>query len=79
MTISTRTLHVLVVEDESIIREMVKQALEDGGFSAAVASSAKDAIDMLASKDAAYRALITDVNLGRDSQTLGRRQAQPGN
>jgi CheY-like chemotaxis protein len=55
---------VLVVEDEALLQVMLEDVLKDGGFAVAVASKGADAIRMLQAPDAAYRALVTDVNLG---------------
>lgn len=55
---------VLVVEDEALIQPILQDALEDGGFAVATASSAEEAIAMLEAEDAAYNAVVTDVNLG---------------
>ena len=54
---------VLVVEDEQLIRDMVADALSDGGFEAEVAVSGEDAVNLLQGEQTKYRALITDINL----------------
>ncbi|MCK1360417.1 response regulator [Bradyrhizobium sp. 199] len=54
---------VLVVEDDQLIRDMVADALGDGGFEAEVAVSGEDAVTLLQSDQAKYRAIITDINL----------------
>ena len=38
---------ILVVEDEQLIRDMVADALSDGGFEAEVAVSGEDAVSLL--------------------------------
>ena len=54
---------ILVLEDEPLIRRVVVEALEEGGYSVAVAEG-----DLaLAQIDAAeqLRGLVTDIRLGR--------------
>jgi DNA-binding response OmpR family regulator len=58
-------LTILVVEDEFVIQELLTEALHDAGFAAAVASSGEDAIELIGVQDKEYRALVTDINLGR--------------
>ena len=55
---------VFVVDDEAPIQLIVQDALEEGGFVVATASSAEEAIAMLNAEGMAYNALVTDVNLG---------------
>ena len=55
---------VFVVDDEALIQLVVQDALEEGGFVVATASSAEQAIAMLNAEGMAYNALVTDVNLG---------------
>jgi DNA-binding response OmpR family regulator len=57
---------VLVVEDDQLIRSVVEETLSDGGFEIAMASSGEQAVELLDAADGKYRALVTDVNLGRD-------------
>jgi DNA-binding response OmpR family regulator len=54
---------ILVVEDDQLIRDMVVDALSDGGFEAEVAVSGEDAVNFLQGDQTKYRALITDINL----------------
>lgn len=54
---------VLVVEDDALIRGVLDEALADGGFRVAQASTGADALAMLEAPEAAYRALVTDINL----------------
>jgi DNA-binding NtrC family response regulator len=60
---------VLVVEDDPLIHDVLGEALVDGGFRVAQASTCADALSMLEAPDAAYRALVTDINLGPGSGT----------
>jgi DNA-binding response OmpR family regulator len=54
---------VLVVEDDQLVRDMVADALSDGGFTTEVSVSGEDAVKLLLSDTTKYRALITDINL----------------
>jgi DNA-binding response OmpR family regulator len=58
-------LIILVVEDDPLIQTIVEDALTDGGFEIAIASSGETAVELLDAFDAKYRALVTDINLGR--------------
>ena len=57
---------ILIVEDDQLIQTVVEEALTEGGFEIAIASSAKQAIELLDGAGGKYRALVTDINLGRD-------------
>lgn len=59
-------LVILVVEDEALIRNVVEETLDDGGFKVVLATSGEAAVQLLDSSDPKYRALVTDINLGRD-------------
>jgi len=60
---------VLVVEDDPLIQQLVEEALNEGGFEAAIVASGEEALTLLnggaAISDSAvvYRALVTDINL----------------
>lgn len=58
-----RSVVVLVVEDNALIHDLLGEALIDGGFSVAQASTGADALAMLEAPEAAFRALVTDINL----------------
>jgi DNA-binding response OmpR family regulator len=62
-------LTILVVEDDPLIQNLVEDALTDGGFEIVMASSSEDAIDLLDVGNLDYRAVVTDINLGRDKLT----------
>jgi DNA-binding NtrC family response regulator len=65
---------VLVVEDDQLIQSVVEETLTEGGFEIVIASSAKQAIELL-DADGKYCALVTDINLGRgqaDGWAIGR-------
>jgi len=54
---------VFVVENEELLRQVLEDALTDGGFSVTMASSGEEAVTVLEAAGSDYRALITDVNL----------------
>ena len=56
-------LLILVVEDDSLVRDIVRQALEEGGFQTEMTASGEEAITLLNSDAAKYRALLTDIQL----------------
>jgi DNA-binding response OmpR family regulator len=57
---------ILVVEDDHLIQSVVEETLKEGGFEIDIASSGRQAIELLNSAGGKYRALVTDINLGRD-------------
>ena len=63
------SITVLVVEDDPLIHDVLGEALVDGGFTVAQASTSSDALAMIEAPDAAYRALVTDINLERGTST----------
>ena len=60
---------ILVVEDDPFIHDMLSDALVDGGFRVAQASTPDDAMAMIEAPDPAYRALVTDINLAPGQKT----------
>jgi DNA-binding response OmpR family regulator len=62
-------LTILVVEDDPLIQSLVEDTLTDGGFEIVMTSSGEDAIDLLDIGNVDYRAVVTDINLGRDKLT----------
>lgn len=58
-----RSVVVLVVEDNALIHDLLGEALIDGCFRVAQASTGADALAMLEAPEAAFRALVTDINL----------------
>lgn len=54
---------IFIVEDEILIRDGLQAALEDAGFSVAMATSGEEAISMLDAENASFKALVTDINL----------------
>lgn len=66
-------VHVLVVEDEFLISDMICEALRDDGFAVASAKNANEALDHVDSGKK-VDVVFTDVNLddGMDGATLAR-------
>ena len=56
-----KNFHILVVDDELIVRDSLKEWLEDEGFSVDMANSGKTALDMLSEKD--YHLMLTDIKM----------------
>jgi CheY-like chemotaxis protein len=56
---------ILVVEDDHLVQSVVEESLSDGGFEIVIASSGENAVELLDASDGKYRALVTDINLGR--------------
>ena|SRR5271167_671283 len=77
---TTGPIHVLFVEDEFLISELVSQSLSEQGFAVQTVSNAADALAHLAS--VAVDVLFTDIKLpgGMDGAALARRarEIQPG-
>jgi CheY-like chemotaxis protein len=59
------SLLILVVEDDQAVQSLVEEALSDGGFEPAIASSGEEAVTLLKEGKSKYRVLMTDINLGR--------------
>jgi DNA-binding response OmpR family regulator len=60
------SLAILVVEDDQSIQSIVEEALSDGGFEPAIASSGEEALTALRGTGSKYRMLVLDIKLGRD-------------
>jgi CheY-like chemotaxis protein len=58
---------ILVVEDDQWIQDMIEEALTEGGFEITIASSGARAIELLDAANPEYRALVTDINLGKET------------
>ena len=56
---------ILVVEDDQLMQGVVEEALTEGGFEIAIASSGEQATELLAAPNPVCRALVTDINLGK--------------
>lgn len=57
---------ILVVEDDTLIQALVEEVLSGGGFEIIISSSGENAAELLGGADAKFRALVTDIDLGRD-------------
>jgi DNA-binding response OmpR family regulator len=57
-------LVILVVDDDQSIQSIVEEALSDGGFEPAIASSGEEALSLLGANK--YRVLVIDTSLGKD-------------
>lgn len=58
-------LLVLVVEDDQNVQSVVEDCLSEGGFEAVIAPSGENAVELLDAAEGKFRALVTDINLGR--------------
>jgi CheY-like chemotaxis protein len=54
---------VLVVDDETLLLELLQNALEDGGFLVTAADTGERAVLLLERAGANFRAVVTDINL----------------
>jgi hypothetical protein len=48
---------ILIVEDDQLIQSVVEESLTDGGFEIVIASSGKNALELLDASEGKYRAL----------------------
>jgi DNA-binding response OmpR family regulator len=55
---------VLLVEDEPAVRNLIADALEDGGLSVRCASDDRAAYAILATEARSFSVLVADINLG---------------
>lgn len=56
---------LLLVEDEALIRMVLEDTLSDAGFKVVAASNGSKAVEELATNPARFRAVVTDIRLGR--------------
>jgi heterodisulfide reductase subunit A len=56
-----KKFHILVVDDELIVRDSLKEWLDDEGFSVGMAESGQAALDQLAQKT--YHLMLTDIKM----------------
>ena len=57
---------ILVVEDDQTIQSVIEESLSDGGFEVTIASSGEQATELMNAANPPFRAVVTDINLGRD-------------
>ena len=62
-------LIILLVEDDAIVQHLAEETLSEGGYKVVAASSSERAIELLDSQDPPFRALVTDINLGKTKMT----------
>lgn len=60
-SIETDTKHILVVDDETEIRDSLRVVLEDCGYESTTAETGKEAIDKLKEKE--FDLVITDIRM----------------
>ena len=63
---SSEAVTVLLVDDDPLVHEVIRLALEDGGFDVLSAATGPEAIALLDARHASIHALVTDINLGKD-------------
>ncbi|MDQ1331361.1 MAG: heterodisulfide reductase subunit, partial [Thermodesulfobacteriota bacterium] len=56
-----KKFHILVVDDELIVRNSLKDWLEDEGYDVAIASSGQEALDLM--MDQAYHLMLLDIKM----------------
>ena len=61
--------HVLVVEDEALLQQVLQDLLEEAGFAVTVSASGEAAVERLQREEQAYVALVTDIHLSRSGLT----------
>ena len=59
----TDSVMILVVEDDELVRDLVKDALAEAGFETAIVTTGEEAVGLLKGGKSPYRALVTDINL----------------
>jgi DNA-binding response OmpR family regulator len=73
---------VLLVEDESDVRELIEEAFAERGFKVRAAATDQEAYDLLGRETDAYDLLIADINLGTGTTGFDvarrARQLRPG-
>lgn len=57
------SLLILVVEDDGLVKDIVREALSEGGFESEVVASGEQALAVLQGEHPDYRAVVTDINL----------------
>ena len=71
-----KDFRILVVDDELIVRDSIKEWLEDEGFAVDMAASGPEALDKLSAKP--YHLMLTDIKMpGMDGVELLKRAHKP--
>jgi len=60
----SKSLGILLVEDERLILDVAQDMLEESGYLVRTASCGLDAIDIMSRPSLGFSALVTDVRLG---------------
>ena len=63
---ASEAVTVLLVDDDPLVHEVIRLALEDGGFDVLSAATGSEAIELLDARHVSIHALVTDINLGKD-------------
>jgi DNA-binding response OmpR family regulator len=63
--------HILLVDDDLLVLDLMEQTLSEAGFAVTVASRASDALSQLEHKPLAFAGLVTDINLGTEMDGFG--------
>lgn len=58
------TILLLLVDDDALVRTMLEEALNDGGYKILISKNGNEAYSLIESKSSELRGLITDINLG---------------
>jgi DNA-binding response OmpR family regulator len=61
--------HVLVVEDEAPLQQLLKDVLEEAGFAVTICSLGEEAMERFERGDPAFVALTTDIHLSGSGMT----------
>jgi len=61
--LASTPIHLLVVEDQELVRSVIVHALTEAGFEVSSTGVADQAIQLLDDSGSRYGALITDINL----------------
>ena len=71
----TKPAILLLVEDDSLVREVLNEELIDAGFEVVLADDGDHALMELNSHGGRFRAVVSDIRLGKgpDGWTVGRR------
>jgi len=59
-----KALHILVVEDEWIVRTVIADFLRAQGHVVVEAATGEEALELIAAREPAIEALVTDIGLG---------------
>ena len=63
--VARQRAHVLVVDDEYIVRRFASRVLADAGYSVATADDGAEALEVLREKGAAVDAVVSDIVMPR--------------